>query len=259
MTPNASPYPELRDKVAVVTGGSRGIGAATCRLLAANGMRVVVHGRDRAAIDEVVRGIESDGGRAIGVAADARDAAQVAALRRTAEDELGPVEVLAAFAGGDLVPRPVVDTSVEDWQATIDNNLTATFLAAKEFVGPMIARRSGSIVLMASATARIARPGVVTPAYAAAKGAVMVLTRHLAAEVGPHGVRVNCVSPSVVLTDTERAKRTPEEIEQLVATVPLRRLGTPDDVASATLFLASDGASWMTGLTVDVAGGRVML
>jgi 3-oxoacyl-[acyl-carrier protein] reductase len=259
MTLAPRPYSELRDKVAVVTGGSRGIGAATCRVLAANGMRVVVHGRDPAAIDDVVRSIQSDGGQAMGVSADARDPGQVAALRRKAEEAFGPVEVLAAFAGGDLTPRSVAETAVEDWQATVDNNLTATFLAAKEFVGPMVHRRSGSIVLMASATARIPRPGVVTAAYAAAKGGVMVLTRHLAAEVGPHGVRVNCVSPSVVLTETERAKRTPEEIEQLAATVPLRRLGVPEDVASATLFLASDAASWMTGLTLDVAGGRVML
>jgi 3-oxoacyl-[acyl-carrier protein] reductase len=258
MTMASGTYSELRDKVALVTGGSRGIGAATCRVLAANGMRVVVHGRDPAAIDEVVTGIRSDGGQAIGVSADARDPAQVAALRRKAEAEFGPVEVLAAFAGGDLTPRPVAETAVEDWQATIDNNLTATFLAAKEFVGPMVQRRSGSIVLMASATARIARPGAVSPAYAAAKGGVMAFTRHLAAEVGPHGVRVNCVSPSLVLTETERAKRTAVEIEELAATVPLRRLGTPGDVASATLFLASDASSWVTGLTFDVAGGRVM-
>jgi 3-oxoacyl-[acyl-carrier protein] reductase len=254
-----SPYPDLEGKVAVVTGGSGGIGAATCRMLAAHGMRVVVTGRDQARIDAVVAGIVADGDQAIGVAADARDEAALAALRDVAEAELGPVHVLAAFAGCDGVPRPVAETPEAEWRATIDANLTTTFLATRTFVGGMIDRGAGSIVLMSSATARTVRPGVVSPAYAAAKGAAIVLSRHLAEEVGPAGVRVNCIAPSVVLTETERAKRTPAQIDELAASIPVRRLGVPDDVASATLFLASAQSSWITGVTLDVAGGRVMV
>jgi 3-oxoacyl-[acyl-carrier protein] reductase len=256
---STSAYPELQGKVALVTGGSRGIGETTCRTLAANGMSVVVNGRDRAAIDRVVEAIRGDGGRAMGFVADTQDAAQLAAMREATEAELGPVHVLAVFAGGDLPPRPVAETSEADWRATIDGNLTATFLTVNAFLGGMVDRGAGSIVLMSSATARVVRPGVVSPAYAAAKGAAIVLARHIAEEVGPSGVRVNCVSPSLVLTETERAKRTQAEIDAVAATVPLRRLGVPEDIASATLFLASDSASWMTGVTLDVAGGRVMV
>ena len=153
--------------------------------------------------------------------------------------------------------RPVADVPEADWQSTIDGSLTATFLTLKSFLPGMLQRGRGAIVTMASSAARL--PGLGAPApYVAAKAGVVMLTRKVASEVGRHGVRVNCLAPHTILTEQiERAA--PEQWrEQMAAAVPLGRLGTPEDVALAALFLVSDSAAWLTGVTLDVAGGYVM-
>ena len=256
-TENYPTYPDLVNKVAVVTGGSRGIGAATCRLLAQNGAKVTVGGRDEAAIDSVVQEIQDSGGEAIGVAADLTDFAAVERIRRRIEEELGPVEVLAAFAGGQGYPTPTEQMGEEQWRSVIDSDLSATFLTVRSFLPGMIERGRGSIVTMASSAARL--PSQASAAYAAAKSGVVMFSKHVANEVGQHGVRINCLAPSSVLT--ERVKRLmPEETQQQVAEMhPLGRMGTPEDVALATLFLASESSSWISGVTLDVAGGRIMV
>jgi 3-oxoacyl-[acyl-carrier protein] reductase len=250
-------YPDLAGKVAVVTGGSGGIGAATCRLLASNGMKVAVNGRDEAKIAAVVDAIRVAGGEALGVVADCTDLVAVERMRRRVEEEFGPAGVVAAFAGGGRArPGPLAQTTEEEWHSTVDANLTATFLTLKSFLPGMIERRGGSIVTMASSAARFPT-GAPTP-YAASKAGVIVLTREVVSEVGEHGVRVNCLAPHTVLV--ERAGRfMPEEQQRRIAAeIPLRRLGTPEDVALATLFLASESSSWITGVTLDVAGGKVI-
>ena len=254
---NYPTYPDLVGKVAVVSGGSRGIGAATCRLLAQNGAKVTVNGRDEAVINSVVEEIRSSGGEVIGVAADVTDFAAVEQMRRRVEEELGPVDVLAAFAGGQGYPTPTEQMAEEQCRSVIDSNLTATFLTVRSFLPGMIERRRGSIVTMASSAGRL--PSQASAAYAAAKAGVVMFSRHVANEVGQHGVRVNCLAPSSVLT--ERVKRLmPENTQQQVATThPLGRMGAPEDVAMATLFLASESSSWITGVTLDVAGGRVIV
>jgi 3-oxoacyl-[acyl-carrier protein] reductase len=250
-------YPDLANKVAVVTGGSRSIGAATCRLLAENGAKVTVNGRDEAAISSVVEEIRGSGGEAIGVAADVTDLAAVERMRRRVQEELGPVDVLAAVAGGQGYPTPTEQMAEEQWRSVIDANLTATFLTVRSFLPSMIERGRGSIVTMASSAGRL--PSQASAAYAAAKAGVVMFSRHVANEVGQHGVRVNCLAPSSVLT--ERVGRLmPEETQREVAAMhPLGRMGTPEDVALATLFLASESSSWITGVTLDVAGGRIMI
>jgi 3-oxoacyl-[acyl-carrier protein] reductase len=250
-------YPDLAGKVAVVTGGSRGIGAATCRLLAQNGAKVTVNGRDEAAIDSVVQEIRGSGAEAIGVAADLTDFAAVELMRRRVEEELGPVDVLAAFAGGQGYPTPTEQMAEEQWRSVIDSDLTATFLTVRSFLPGMIERGRGSIVTMASSAARL--PSQASAAYAAAKAGVVMFSRHVANEVGQHGVRVNCLAPSSVLT--ERVQRLmPEDTQRQVAAMhPLGRMGTPEDVALATLFLSSESSSWITGVTLDVAGGRIIV
>jgi 3-oxoacyl-[acyl-carrier protein] reductase len=251
-------YPDLAGKVAVVTGGSGGIGAATCRLLAANGARVAVNGRDQARIQAVVDAIHAVGGQAIGVTGDCTDLAAVERMRRQVEQGLGQAEVVAAFVGGGRArPGPVTDVPEEDWQSTVDGSLTATFLTIKSFLPGMIERGRGVILTMASSAARL--PGLGAPApYVAAKAGVVMLTRQVASEAGRHGVRVNCLAPHTILT--EQIKRVaPEEWRQkMAAAIPLGRLGTPEDVALAAVFLASDSAAWLTGVTLDVAGGYVM-
>jgi 3-oxoacyl-[acyl-carrier protein] reductase len=254
---NYPAYPDLAGKVAVVSGGSRGIGAATCHLLAQNGAKVTVNGRDEAAIDSVVEEIRGSGGEALGVAADVTDFAAVELMRRQVEQELGPVDVLAAFAGGQGYPTPTEQMAEEQWRSVIDSDLTATFLTVRSFLPGMIERGRGSIVTMASSAGRL--PSQASAAYAAAKAGVVMFSRHVANEVGQHGVRVNCLAPSSVLT--ERMKRLmPENTQQQVAAMhPLGRMGAPEDVAMATLFLASESSSWITGVTLDVAGGRVIV
>jgi 3-oxoacyl-[acyl-carrier protein] reductase len=250
-------YPDLAGKVAVVTGGSGGIGAATCRVLAANGVKVAVNGRDETKIAAVVDAIRSAGGEALGVAADCTDLTAVERMRRLVEEEFGPAEVVAAFAGGGRArPGPLAQTTEEEWHSTVDANLTATFLTLKSFLPGMIERRGGSIVTMASSAARFPT-GAPTP-YAAAKAGVIVLTREVASEVGEHGVRVNCLAPHTVLVERTRRFMPEEQQRRIAAEIPLRRLGTPEDVALATLFLASESSSWITGVTLDVAGGKVI-
>jgi 3-oxoacyl-[acyl-carrier protein] reductase len=249
-------YSDLAGKVAVVTGGSRGIGAATARALADNGVAVVVVGRDPEAIGATVGSITARGGTAVGVRADCTDEADVAALRATTVERLGRVDILAAFAGGDGMPVPTVEDTAAHWRGVVDNELNSAFLTVSAFLPLMIDQGSGAIVTMSSSAGRQAARS--SAAYASAKAGVVAFTRHLAAEVGPQGIRANCLAPSSVENDRLRARLSEEERRRLGDTFPLRRIGRPDDVAAATLFLASDASSWITGITLDIAGGKVM-
>ena len=161
------------------------------------------------------------------------------------------------MGGGQARPGPVAEVTEQDWQSTLDGSLTATFLALKSFLPGMVQRGRGAIVTMASSAARL--PGLGAPApYVAAKAGVIALTRQAASEVGRHGVRVNCVAPHTVLTEPIAQMMPQERKQQPQAAIPLGRLGTPEDVAAAAVFLASESASWLTGVTLDVAGGYVM-
>src|SRR5919201_2491002 len=247
-------YPDLAGKVAVVTGGSRGIGAATCRMLAANGARVVVNGRDQAALQQTGEELRAAGGEVTGVAADVAAPAGIERLRQETERAYGPAEVLAAFvAGGGPLPGPTAQITPEEWDAALRGNLTVTFLTLKCFLPGMVERGRGAIVTMASTAARFAGgdPIGAPTGYATAKAGVVRLTQEVAKEVARHGVRVNCVSPSTILTERLQEMILKERREQMTAIHPLGRLGTPEDVAQAVLFLASDSSSWITGVTLD--------
>ena len=258
MSPKLPIYPDLAGKVAVVTGGSKGIGAATCRLLGAQGAKVVVNGRDSVSIKSVVDDIIDAGGHATGIVADCLDLGAVDTMRRRAEDEYGPADILCAFAGGFTSYTPADQIDEGAWRATIDANLTTTFLVVRNFLPGMIDRQRGSIVTMASNAARVL--DILTNAsYAAAKGAIVVFSRHVAKEVGKYSIRVNCLAPATVLTDRVRGLMSDQRLAEVAALSPLGRVGDPEDVALAALFLASDASSWLTGVTLDVAGGRIML
>jgi 3-oxoacyl-[acyl-carrier protein] reductase len=258
MTENIPTYPDLAGKVALVTGGSGGIGAATCFLLAANGVKVAAHGRDEAKIEAVVDEIDSNGDRAIGVSAEVTDFAAIERMRERVEEELGPVEVLVAFAAsGGPLPGPTVEISEEGWRAAVDGKLTSAFLTLKSFLPGMVERGRGSIVTMASSAGRV--PTQAPTAYSVAKAGVVMLSRKVAEEVGPQGVRVNCLAPDSILTERTQSYMTDDQVRQWAEAFPLRRMGTPEDVALATLYLASESSSWLTGVTLDVAGGKIML
>jgi 3-oxoacyl-[acyl-carrier protein] reductase len=250
-------YPDLRGKVAVITGGSRGIGAATARAFGVNGASVAVVGRDQAAIDATVADIVGRGGIAIGVVADCTVESDLAYLCRQVSDDIGAVDILTAFAGGNGMPVPTEAETGEHWRDVIETDLTSTFLTVAAFLPTMIARHFGVIITMSSAAARQAAQS--SAAYAAAKSGVVAFSRHLAGEFAHDGIRVNCLAPSAIENDHMRSWVPAEQRKELAAAFPLGRLGQPEDVAEATLFLASSASSWITGVTLDIAGGKVML
>jgi 3-oxoacyl-[acyl-carrier protein] reductase len=193
------------------------------------------------------------------VTADVTSYGEIEEMRRRIEQELGPVDVLVANAGGNRVPPgPLEEISPEDWRATVDGNLTATFLTVKSFLPGMKDRKGGSIITISSAAAR--RPNAYSPVpYTAAKAGIQLFTQDLAAQAGPYGVRANCIAPETILTERNRRQIPEEQQESLVGMHPIRRLGTPEDVARAALYFASDDAAWITGVIFDVAGGSVLV
>lgn len=251
-------YPDLAGKVAVVTGGSKGIGAACCRMLAANGARVAVNARSAKGVDALAEELRGTGADALGIAADCTRLSELERVRAEVESRLGPIDILLAYAGGFQSFTPIEEIDLDEWNQVIDANLTATFLTIKAFLPPMIERRSGAIVTMASNGGRyLDKP--LTASYAASKAGVIQLTRHLALEVGKHNVRANAIAPATVSSERVQRIMDDDARERTAAMSPLGRLGTPDDCALATLFLVSAASAWITGVTLDVAGGRIML
>jgi 3-oxoacyl-[acyl-carrier protein] reductase len=251
-------FPDLAGKVAIVTGGSKGIGRATCMLLARNGCRVAVVARSAGAVEEVVEAIRGEGGESIRALADASSAEDLEAVHRRVRDELGDVDLLLPYAGGFESFSRTWETSLEEWDTVLRVNLTSAFLAMREVMPRMIERRSGSIVLMSSISGRfLDKP--TTASYAAAKAGVLMLMRHAAIEAGPYGVRINAIAPATVTSERIERIMDDEALARTAALSPLGRLGTPEDCAAASAFLASEASGWMTGVTLDVAGGRVML
>src|SRR6516165_6197057 len=246
---------ELDGLVALVTGSSRGIGAAIATRFAAEGAAVVVHGRDAQAVGAVRDQIAAAGGTVHSVVADLTDPAQIEAMRQSIEETLGAVDVVVANAGGSPIPPgPLEDITLEGWQESIDANLTATFLTIKAFLPAMKSRRHGAIITMSSAAAR--RPTVRSPlAYGAAKAGIELITKELALQAGPFGIRVNCIAPETILTDRNQEQIPAAVQQELAESHPIQRFGTPDDVADAAVFLASDRSSWISGTTLDIAGG----
>lgn len=252
-------YPDLAGKVAVVTGGSKGIGAATSVLLGHNRARVAVCGRDPDTIEGVTSQTRDAGAAdAIGLAADLTTPDGVARLRADVEERLGPTQVLFAFAGGFGARTPLLETRLEEWNHVVESNLTTTFLTLREFAPGMVERGSGSIVTMASNAARFLDIKL-TASYAAAKAGIAMLSRHAALELGPHGVRVNILAPATILTERVKGVMDEERRASIAEMSPLGTIGAPEDPALAALFLASDSARWITGVTLDVAGGRIMM
>ncbi len=250
---------QLNDKIALVTGSSRGIGAEIAKHFAKHGTRVILHGRDEASLGKIEDEIIRDGGQAMHVKADVTKFAEIESARSEIEKKFGPVDILVANAGGSFTkPAPFDELSEEGWRASVEGNLTATFLTVKSFLPGMKKRKSGNIITISSAAARHVTGRSPVP-YSAAKAGIEIMTQQLAAEAGPFGIRVNCIAPEMIFTEKHRAMIPPEHLKGIVEYHPLKRLGETKDVAEAALFLASDNSSWITGVILDVAGGAVMV
>ena len=227
-------YPDLKGKVAVITGGSRGIGAATALALGANGTFVALVGRDRDALDSSVEAVRTKGAKAIGVVADCTVEEQLVAMRNTVNEQLVPWTSSVVFAGGNGMPVPTSDQTSEHWREVIDMDLTRYLTIS---VLPACWPVTPVFITMASAAARQAAKS--SAAYAAAKAGVIAFSRHLAGEYAHEGIRINCIAPSAIENDRMRSWVPEDQRRALGEAFPLGRLGQPEDVAAATLFLAS--------------------
>jgi NAD(P)-dependent dehydrogenase (short-subunit alcohol dehydrogenase family) len=241
------------DRVVVITGGGSGIGRVMAKSFAAEAGRVVIADLLEDKANEVVREIEADGGRALGLRADVTVADDVGRMVIAAEQAFGPVDVLvnnAYSCDGDNVV--LMDEAT--WDKDLAGVLKSAFLCSKRVLRSMIERRSGVIVNIASVNG-LAYVG--NEAYSAGKAAMINLTQSIAVRYGHYGVRCVAVAPGSIATPAwqERVEKDPDVFDRLVKWYPLRRVGTPEDVASAVLFLASDEASWITGTVLRVDGG----
>jgi len=246
-------------KVLIVTGGGRGIGAATALLAAMRGYAVLVNYlKNSEAADRVVALIEKGGGQAIAVAADVSVERDVVALFAETDRMLGRVSALVNNAG--IVDRRsrLEDMSAERIQRMLAVNVTGSLLCAREAVKRMSTRnggKGGAIVNVSSVAARLGGPGEYVD-YAASKGAIDTFTIGLAKEVGAEGIRVNAVRPGVIRTEIHITSGDPERVGRIGRSAPLERPGEPEEIARAIVWLASDQASYVTGALLDIAGGR---
>lgn len=247
------------DKVMLITGGGRGIGAATARLAAARGYAVCINYRsDQAAADALVADITGAGGRAVAMAADVADEAQVVALFRRIDAELGAICALVNNAGMLERQCRVEDIDAARLARIFATNVSGPFLCAREAVRRMSTRhggRGGAIVNVSSMASRLGAPGEYVD-YAASKGALDTLTVGLAREVAAEGIRVNAVRPGLIHTDIHASGGEPGRVDRIGPTLPMGRGGEPEEVAHAILWLLSDEASYATGSFIELAGGR---
>lgn len=254
MEPLQIPSPQLKDRVAIVTGASRGIGRAIAIALATEGAKVVVnYAASSGAAEEVVAAITEGGGEAIAIQADVSKIEQIDALVSQTIEKFGRIDVLVNNAG---ITRDtlLLRMKPEDWQAVIDLNLTGVFLCTRAVSKIMLKQKSGRIINIASVSGQMGNPGQAN--YSAAKAGVIGFTKTVARELATRGITVNAVAPGFIATDMTSDLKSSEDI---IKAIPLGRYGTPEEVAGMVRFLAGDAAAaYITGQVFNVDGGMVM-
>ena len=243
---------DLTNRVTIVTGASRGIGRATARILADAGSNLVLIGRDEAALRDVSYEVHTAGRAAVVVAADVAERETPTRAVHAALERFGRLDILVNNAGIHSA-GPIEGVDDGTWEAVIAVNLTSAYRLCREVFGPMRERGWGRVINVASITAQTG--GVSgSVAYSAAKGGMLALTRTLARDGAPYGITANAIAPGQIDTGMSRAMDA-EALRRVEAAIPLGRLGAPDDIAYAALFLASEEAGFITGMTLDVNGG----
>ncbi len=247
----------LKNKVALVTGASRGIGAAIARLLAAEGAAVGVnYASNRDAGQAVVDQILAAGGKAVLVQADVTQPEQVKAMVATVREAFGEIDTAVLNAGLNFPVMPFVETSWDDFEPKLVGEVKSAFHICKEVVPAMVQRKNGSIVVISSTLSRRSDTGFIP--HCTTKSGLDAFVRSLATELGPDGVRVNTIAPG--LTATDATAFIPEEAKQAMAqALPMRRIADPEDIAGAVLMMVSDHARYVTGSYTPVAGGGLMI
>lgn len=252
-------YLHLSGKIALVTGASSGIGAASAILLAEMGARVAIgFNGNREGAETVLGQITTAGGEAILCQADLSRSEEAEFLIHQVVSRLGPIDILINNAGSLVERLPIRTLTAERWDHVMNLNLRSAVLCSQAAAPSMIERRKGAIVNIGSIAGRNGGGPGAGP-YAVAKGGLMVFTKSLAKELAPHGIRVNCVSPGVIDTPFHEVFSTPEMMANFVKAIPLGRVGTPVECAKVIAFLASDAASYIVGETIEVNGGQLMV
>ena len=245
----------LKDRVALIVGASRGIGAATARLFAAEGARLVVSARGEAALRELCESIKAEGGEAVYRVSDAEELTTLNELAEFAVETFGRIDILV-FCTGIALREPTLEMDVETWDRVMKPKLTAAVEISQICLRQFLKQGGGRIVYVSSTAGKSVNMGA-SPSYGASKAGMIYLTRHLATEFAKDNIRVNAVCPGPV--DTEITKTwTPEHRAKVLANLPTGRMSTPEDIANAILFLASPMANQITGESLMVNGGRFM-
>jgi len=247
----------LKGKVALITGASRGIGAATAKLLAQHGAAVIVnYHQNQKAADEVVKAITDKGGQAVAIQADGRNRDQVETMVKKAVGVFGPVDILILNAGMRVPMKPFAELTYDEFEGKVMGELQCFFYPLKAVLPRMIERKSGCIIGISSGLSR--HPGYGFSAHTTVKSGVDGLMKSLAFELGPMGIRVNTVAPGLTVTDAT-SWLPKERLEGTAKATPLRRVGQPEDIAGAVLMMVSDEAGFVTGAYLPVSGGIQMI
>jgi NAD(P)-dependent dehydrogenase (short-subunit alcohol dehydrogenase family) len=245
----------LTGKVALITGGNAGIGEAIAKIFAKEGASVVVTGRRQAELDRVVEDIGREKGRALAVAGSVTDDRHARAAVEQAVRQFDALDILVNNAGVGEFGRRIHELDDATWERVLNVNLTGVFHMTRAAIPHMLARRRGSIVNISSVASVVGIP--MLPAYAASKGALDALTRAVAIDYAQDGIRCNVVNPGLIATPMAAPlMANPEQLDPILAHYPIRRPGTPEEVAHLVLYLASDEAAWVTGATYVIDGGK---